>query len=193
MGHLDSPLTALGLQQAEALGRRLRRLPVDELYSSDLGRAVRTAEIIGAACQKQVHLESDLRERHMGLFQGLTWDEMAERFPQERDAYNRTGFYESVPEGETAQQRSDRSVRILTAIAERHRDQTVVVVTHGGFLMGFLEFVLGMPSGSGKRFKKQNGSFNSFEYAGSRWRLETWNDLSHLSELATLDGRGAYS
>lgn len=193
MGHLDSPLTTVGVQQAEALGRRLSRLQVDELYSSDLGRAVRTAEIIGAACQKKVHLESELRERHMGLFQGLTWDEMAERFPQEREAYNRKGFYETVPEGETAQQRSDRSVRILTAIAERHRDQTVVVVTHGGFLMGFLEVVLGMPLGSGKRFKKQNASFNAFEYAGSQWCLETWNDLSHLNGLGTLEGLRAYS
>ena len=54
--------------------------------------------------------------------------------------------------------------------------------------MGFLEVVLGMPSGSGKRFKKQNGSFNAFEYAESQWRLETWNDLSHLSGLGALDG-----
>ena len=50
-----------------------------------------------------------------------------------------------------------------------------------------------MPLGSGKRFKKQNGSFNAFEYAGSQWCLETWNDLSHLNGLGTLEGLRAYS
>ena len=186
MGQLDSPLTARGIQQAEALGRRLSNMKIDELYSSDLGRAVQTAEIIAALCQKQVRLDAGLRERHMGVFQGLTSEEMAARYPEERKTFLETGFYDTVPQGETAQQRLDRSVQVLTCIAEHHRDQTVVVVTHAGFLMGFLEFVLGIPSGSGKRFKKQNASFNSFEYVGSRWCLETWNDLGHLNGMQTV-------
>ena len=172
MGQLDSPLTARGTDQAEALGRRLSKMNVDGLYSSDLGRAVQTAEIISAICQKPVQLDARLRERHMGLFQGLTWKEITEKYPKERKAYEQTGFYDIIPEGETAQQRLDRSVQVLTAIADRHPDQTIAVVTHGGFLMGFFEFVLGMPFGSGKRFKKQNASFNSFEYRGSTWCLE---------------------
>ena len=187
MGQLDSRLTVRGIQQAEAIGRRLSGIKFAELYSSDLGRAVQTAEIIAAMCQKQVLLDSGLRERHMGLFQGLTWEEMREQYPGERETYERTGFYDAIPEGETAQQRLDRSVQVLTAIAESHPDQTVVVVTHGGFLMGFLEFVLGIPFGSGKRFKKQNASFNAFEYVETKWCLETWNDLSHLNGLSTLD------
>src|SRR5262249_16704908 len=164
MGQLDSRLTERGTQQAEALGRRLSHIPFDELYSSDLGRAVRTAEIIAAICRKQVRLDSGLRERHMGLFQGLTWGEIGKKFPNVQEAYDRTGFYDVIPGGETAQQRLDRSARVLTAIADRHPNQTVVVVTHGGILAGFLESVLGMPFGRGKRFKKHNASFNSFEY-----------------------------
>ncbi|MEQ1759268.1 MAG: histidine phosphatase family protein [Vicinamibacterales bacterium] len=179
-GHLDSPLTENGVRQAEALARRLGHLTIDALYSSDLGRAVQTAEVIGAACKQPVRLDQQLRERHMGVFQGLTWDEMSLQFPQERAEYERTGFFRTIPEGETAEERRDRSIRVLTAIAERHPHDTVVVVTHGGFLMGFLEFVLGIPSGSGTRFKKDNGSFNSFEYDGLGWCLRTWNDLSHL-------------
>jgi broad specificity phosphatase PhoE len=187
MGQLDSCLTKRGIQQAEALGSRLSRISFHALYSSDLGRAVHTAEIIAAICQKDVRLDSGLRERHMGLFQGLTWEEMGQRFPKEQETYDCTGFYDVIPEGETAQQRLDRSMRVLTGIAERHPNQTVVVVTHGGFLMGFFEFVLGIPFGSGKRFKKHNASFNAFEYVESNWCLETWNDVSHLSELNTLD------
>ena len=103
MGQLDSRLTVRGIQQAEAIGRRLSGIKFAELYSSDLGRAVQTAEIIAAMCQKQVLLDSGLRERHMGLFQGLTWEEMREQYPRERETYERTGFYDAIPEGETAQ------------------------------------------------------------------------------------------
>jgi broad specificity phosphatase PhoE len=189
MGHLDSPLTKRGIQQAEALGRRLSETPFDALYSSDLGRAVQTAEIIASICKKHVRLDSGLRERNMGIFQGLTWEEVSEKFPRERESYERVGFWDVIPEGETAQQRSNRTLRVLTAIAEAHPNQTVTVVTHGGFLAGFLGLVLGIPFGYGSRFKKQNASFNVFEYADSRWCLETWNDISHLHGLSRLDER----
>lgn len=182
MGQLDSPLTAKGLQQAEALGHRLSRTNIDGLYSSDLGRAVQTAEVIAAMCHKAVQLEIGLRERHMGVFEGLTFEEIGEKYPEDRDAYIEKGYVDLIPGGESAQQRLDRSVAVLTAIAERHSNQTVVVVTHSGFLMGFLEFVLRIPFGSAKRCKRQHASFNSFEYVGSRWSLVTWNDVSHLGD-----------
>jgi broad specificity phosphatase PhoE len=185
MGQLDSPLTRRGIRQAEALGRRLAA-KIDQLYSSDLGRALHTARIIGAMSEKAVNVEPGLRERHMGLFQGLTWQQIGVRFPEERAAYERSGFFDTVPDGETAQERQNRSVQVLTDIAARHLNETVAVVTHGGFLMGFLEFVLGLPFGGGKRIKKQNASFNAFEYLEGHWRLGTWNDVSHLDGLSSL-------
>lgn len=183
MGQLDSPLTERGLRQAEAIARRLSGVSFEALYSSDLGRAIRTAETIGALCGKPVHANPGLRERHMGLFQGLTWEEIGRKFPKEREAYDRVGFWDTIPGGETAQERQDRVVRAFTAIAEEHAIQTVVVVTHAGALTGFLQFVLGLPHGSGHRFKKQNTSFNAFEYLNSAWRLVTWNDTSHLDSI----------
>lgn len=187
MGQLDSPLTGLGMEQADAIARRLVKVPFAALYSSDLGRAVQTADIIAALCRKTVIIDSGLRERHMGIFQGLTVTEMRERFPQERRDYERIGFEYVIPGGESARQRLERSVRVLTAIAENHPTETVVAVTHGGFLMGCFEFVLGISPGNGWRFKRQNGSYSAFEYSGTRWCLETWNDMSHLEGIGSLD------
>jgi broad specificity phosphatase PhoE len=180
MGQLDSPLTARGVQQAEAIARRLSGIQFDGLYSSDLARAVQTAEIIAARCGKTVRLDPGLRERHMGLLQGLTGREMRAKYPTVRETYDQYGFYDTVPGGETAQQMSERSTQVLTAIADRHPNETVVVVTHSGVLRSFFESILGAPGSDGKRYKRQNASFNSFEYADSRWCLETWNDTSHL-------------
>jgi broad specificity phosphatase PhoE len=180
MGHLDSPLTPVGVRQAQALGHRLKGMGFDALYTSDLGRAIQTAEIIGAICRTPVQLHSGLRERHMGIFQGLTRQEINEKYPEEMATYERLGFLDVIPEGETAQERTDRSVRVLTEIASRHPEQTIVVVTHGGFLTGFLGFVLSIPFSNGRRFRKENASFNAFEYIEPNWYLETWNDTSHL-------------
>ncbi len=187
MGQLDSLLTAQGVRQAHAIARRLSRIPFGVLYSSDLGRAITTAEIIGKCCGKKVRIDPGLRERHMGIFQGLTVEEMRERFPEERQKYESIGFEYVIPGGESARQRLERSVHILTAIAERHPAETVVAVTHGGFLMGFFESVLGIPPGNGWRFKRHNGSYSVFEYSGGRWSLEVWNDVGHLDGTETLD------
>jgi probable phosphoglycerate mutase len=132
-------------------------------------------------------MDAGLRERHMGIFQGMTVAEMRERFPQERQDYERIGFEYVIPGGESARQRLERSIHVLTAIAERHTDETVVAITHGGFLMGFFEFVLGMQAGNGWRFKRYHGSYNAFEYSDRRWSLEVWNDVSHLEDGGFLD------
>ena len=71
-GHLDSDLDASGRAQADALGRRLAGQTIHHLYASDLGRAVETAQRIAVSTGHRFALEPGLRERHLGLFQGLT-------------------------------------------------------------------------------------------------------------------------
>ena len=75
----------------------------------------------------------------------------------------------------------------MTALADRHADDTIVVITHGGFLLGFFEHVLGLPPGNGWRFRRRNASFNVFARTNGYWSLETWNDTSHLESLGSMD------
>jgi 2,3-bisphosphoglycerate-dependent phosphoglycerate mutase len=186
MGQLDSPLTLLGIQQAEAIAKRLRHLPFNTLYCSDLGRAIRTAQIVSSASGVEPLVDIGLRERHLGIFQGLTKAEMAERYPDVYAEYLRVGHAFRIPQGESGEDRLARSVRVLTAIAHRHADQTAVVITHKGFLAGFFEHVLDMEPGNGWRFRLENASFNSFNYSDGKWQLDTWNDTIHLDNLASI-------
>ncbi|HHH83769.1 MAG TPA: histidine phosphatase family protein, partial [Chloroflexi bacterium] len=139
------------------------------LYSSDLGRAMRTAQAIASRSGHDIVIDTGLRERQMGIFQGLTVSEMKERFPQERSDYETIGFEYVIPGGESAKTRLQRSIRVMTEIAGRHPGETVVAVTHGGFLRGFFEFVLSTPPGNGKRFKRSNASYSAFEYSGGEY------------------------
>ncbi|MCX5965129.1 MAG: histidine phosphatase family protein [Cyanobacteria bacterium] len=187
MGQLDSPLTPKGIQQAEAIADRLLRLKFTSLYSSDLGRAVHTANIIAEICDKKIIFDAELREWNMGIFEGLTVSEMHVKFPKERQDYEQIGDEYIIPEGESLAQCRARGFRILNAIAERHSnqkdDETVVVVTHGCVLMGFFEMVLDLRSGNTWRFKVDNANFCAFEYVKERWSLVVWNDVSHLETM----------
>jgi probable phosphoglycerate mutase len=180
MGQLDSPLTALGQFQAQRLAERCAVTPFDALYSSDLGRARATAQVIADQCTREVVLDARLRERNMGIFQGLTGAEMESRFPDERATYRRVGSPYVIPSGESAEQTIDRALQCLDEIAGRHVGETLVVVTHGGILMGLFESVLGLPFGSASRYLRLNAAWNVFSRDSDKWVLETWGDVTHL-------------
>ena len=116
----------------------------------------------------------------MGIFQGLTADEIRQRYPVDRKKFEKDPDY-AIPDGESGPQRSEGTTRAFTHIAERHPAQTVVAVTHSGVLRGFFELVLAMPPGQGWRFRRDNAAYNAFEYQLSKWTLATWNDVSHLA------------
>ncbi|MEG4810812.1 histidine phosphatase family protein [Microcoleus sp. F8-D3] len=186
IGQLDSPLTPKGIRQASALGDRLQHLSFSNIYSSDLGRAAQTANITASICGKKVIFESELREWNMGIFQGLTVSEMHEKFPKERQDYERIFFEYIIPEGESLRQLRQRSFRVLSAIAKRHSEENVVVVTHGTVLTVFFQEVLGLPTKITCPFKLDHGSFCAFEYVNEQWSLVVWNDRSHLENIETL-------
>ncbi len=186
-GQADSPLTPRGIQQSQAIARRLRGQRFAALYSSDLGRALETADIVATATCASVAVDAGLRERHMGIFQGFTREQMARQFPDEYAAYRANPHGYPIPGGESGQQRRERSVRVMTALADRHAGATIVAITHGGFLLGFCEHVLRLEPGNGWRLRRHNASFSAFSRTNGYWSLETWNDTSHLDSLGSLD------
>jgi probable phosphoglycerate mutase len=186
-GHLDSPLTATGLQQAEALANRLSALPFSKLYSSDLGRSWHTAEIIAAKTAHKIESEPRLRERHLGVLQGLTKTRMQEEFPADYLVYKSGAPEQRIREGQSLQEYFTSSVALAEELAARHEKETIVLVTHGGFLSSLFRHVLGLPLVAPRRFKLANGSFNLFGYQNGRWHLQIWGDISHLRGLRSQD------
>ena len=180
-GHLDSPLTEKGIAQAKALGERLMRETFTALYSSDLGRAVQTAQMIAAATGHEIVTDPRLRERHLGIFQGLNGDELREKYPEEYRLHRTVGPSYVIPGGESMRQQVARNVAYLNEIAEKHLGETIVVVTHGGVLSGFFRHALSIPLEAPRRFEFTNASLNVFTYEEGNWMLRTWGDVSHLS------------
>lgn len=181
-GHSDSPLTELGVRQTEAVARSLSRLTIDRVYTSDLGRALAMAEAIAGSTSAEIITRHCLRERHYGIFEGLTFQEIEERFPEQYGLYReRRDLDVPVPGGESLRQRHERVIACLQGIARRHARKTVVVVSHGGVLDSLFRFVLGIELGTPRNFALHNASRNRFQVCGPSWFLEEWGDLRHLS------------
>jgi len=186
-GHLDSQLTESGIKQAHALAEGLLRKGTEIIYSSDLGRAVQTAEIIGAKLGLGINVDHRLRERHLGSMQGLTKKEFRRLYPDEWSAFDSGDPDYCFPGGESARQRYERSVACVEELAQRHPGGKLLVVTHGGVLNSLFYYALRIPLTEPRRFSLFNAAINSFSVCGDYWRLDIWGDTSHIRGMTTLD------
>lgn len=141
-GHADRPLTERGRAQAHELAARLAETELDAIYSSDLQRALETAEVVGKARQVEVRTLVGLREVDVGSWSGLTRAEAEQRFP---DAYRRwTAGGEGWADGETYEQLSKRVVDAVCHISAEQPRGRVLVVAHGGSIRAIHASALGV-------------------------------------------------
>ena len=128
-----------------------------------------------------------LRERGLGVFQGLSRIEAQERLADEYRRFASSDWDYAPPEGESMRVSVDRFAAGLDELARRHAGETIGVVTHGGVLGGFLQQVLGISPDRPRRYRRFNGSWNVFSFERDRWYLETWGDLSHFGNSRSLE------
>jgi len=186
-GHLDSELTDIGIAQAKALAQRLLRERFSVLYSSDLGRAVQTAQIIAEATGHEIVTDSRLRERHLGIFQGLFGDEIKAKHPEEYKLHRTLGPDYVIPGGESVRQQVARNIAYLNEIGAKHAGETIVVITHGGVLSGLFRHTFSIPFEAPRRFEFTNAGLNVFVYEQGSWFLQTWGDLGHVANRSPDD------
>ncbi|RKH27577.1 histidine phosphatase family protein [Corallococcus praedator] len=186
-GHLNSSLSREGLRQAEALSARLATLPFQALYCSDLDRAVQTAARIAARTGHDVRQDARLRERGLGILEGMTRAEAQQRHPDVFSAYAAGGPDFVIPQGESTSQRLRLAVRCLEELSARHPQARVVVVTHGGLLSSLLRDCLGIPPTTPRAFSVLNASWNQFDLHEGALRMVTWGDVNHLRGLSLDD------
>ena len=180
-GHLDSPLTREGRKQASAAAAALQS-GYDVLLSSSLGRAVITAEIIGEKLGLPVIEEDNLRERNLGILQGLTMDEFRASYPSDHKQFRSLNPDYVIPGGESIRQRFERAVWAFNAVAAAHRGKKVLVVTHGGIMLSLFMHTVGIPVDTPRRFSLVNGSINRFSHQ-EEWFLESWGETRHLGAI----------
>lgn len=179
-GHADIDLSEKGRRQAGEVAQRLADTHIDVAYSSDLARAWNTAQI--ALGQRNVPLRSTegLRERYYGVFEGLTVEEREDLFPEEFAA-SLVKDLDFAPEGgESARRTLDRMSTVIGEIKERHLNETVLVVGHGGSLRSAIIALMELPPEATWRFIMANCGLTVIDTYWDNAVLRLYNDTSHL-------------
>ncbi|XP_076917333.1 phosphoglycerate mutase-like protein 4 [Bidens hawaiensis] len=188
-GHLDIDLNDVGRQQAVAVAERLsREFKISAIYSSDLKRALETAETIAARCGGlQVTQDPNLRERNLGDLQGIVYGDAPTMKTKAYMALQSNGRDVEIPGGgESLNQLYKRCTDSLQTIASKHRGERIVVVTHGGVIRALHERA---SSGTGHRSGRiLNVSVNVLHLSDpDKWAIKSWGDVSHLNGAGYLD------
>lgn len=165
MGQLDSPLTRTGVSQAEETAKKLKGINFKVIFSSDLDRARRTAEIIKLNRDLAIQTSSKLRERTYGGWEGKKGDDFRREFQHVFKGLKELSAEEQkalklADDIESDQEVINRFTSELKKIALSNKSKTVLIVTHGGCIRTFL-----MNTGFAKYGELKVGSFSNAGYA----------------------------
>ena len=179
-GQLDIPLNEIGLRQAQAVGLALGQERFDAIYSSDLVRARQTAAPIANLLSMNLLIEQDLRERHYGIFERLTYAEVRTKYPEDYARFEARDPQYAFRTGESLQDFSVRSIAIVSKIVKENEGKSVLVFTHGGVLDKLYRHITGLPLSAERNFGIPNAGLNRIEITADGWRIRSWADIAHL-------------
>ena len=145
-GHIDTPLNATGLAQAHALGESLRPHRLDAVLSSDLSRALTTAQIVATAIGVPLFIEAGLRETNVGAAEGVLWAEAKTRFGEGLTERWYSDGDVAFPGGETGIATRTRGLAALRRFAAAHSYRRIGVSTHGAMVRQLMKHAL--PAGT---------------------------------------------
>jgi broad specificity phosphatase PhoE len=182
-GRADVPLNESGLAQAEATGLRIHgEWQPSAVYSSPLSRAMRTAEAIAKHFDLPVQIHPGLADIDHGEWQGLTPDEVRDRWPAALHAWYYQPDEAIIPGGETLAQLPSRGMRAVNELSARHAEQTIVLVGHTVINRIILLDVLGLDNECFWHIKQDTCAINVFEVEKGDFVIVSLNDTCHLHD-----------
>jgi alpha-ribazole phosphatase len=179
-GHTDILLSDVGLRQAKLVADRLAGEKIDAVYASDLRRAFITAENIAARHNLPVTAVPELREIQFGEWEGLTYEGINQRWPNEYDQlFHRTDEVR-IPGGETFRELKERAAGAVAGLVARHPGETIAVVSHGGTIRTIICAALNIHLNHVWDIRQDNTAVNVIEYYDRRAIITLLNDIHHL-------------
>ncbi len=184
-GHSATPLSPRGRKQASATAQALASESLSSIYSSDLARATETAKPLAILTGLKFEATDAFRERSVGVMEGLTFEDAAEKHPEQYAALLRRDFEYVLTGGESYRQLLERARQKLDEVISQNSGRRIVVFSHTGticilalHLMGALD----SPELKPVWISSSNCGITRFELREDGFvRVLTVNDTSHLS------------
>ena len=183
--NVDVPLCEAGRSQARLLGARLEQYGIDALYSSDLIRAVQTAEIINEHLHLKHMIIPQLREINFGALEGMKEEDIQAQYKDFLTERRQMSSDLAYPEGENGQMVYNRAYPVIQSILQTEAKQ-VAIVTHGGLIRAVLAGILGIDMAKKLMFAKEleNTSITQIDYHKDYeyFTVERMNDYAHIEQ-----------
>lgn len=194
-GHGTTPLSELGQKQAEITAAILAKEGIHAIYSSDLFRAVQTAEPLAKLLNLPINTSPAFRERHVGVLEGLTFDESKAQFPADYYALVNRSVNHVITDGESYRQLLRRITSKFQDVMRSHNGDRVAIYSHTGAICFLTLHLLGAIHRHTKQTPwliTSNCGINRFELRGRRNVLVlVLNDTRHLAEITGNDSFAA--
>lgn len=182
-GQTDIPLNETGHAQALAMAYNASHHQFHAIYSSDLLRASATAQALADRIGLEVKQIAQLRERHYGIFQGITASEGAMLYPEAHAYYKTRDLSYDFETGESMTTFAQRTRDAIDWLVRHHEGQTIVAVSHAGLLDIVYRKSTGRPLQTPRDFVIPNCALNWFRIDAHGWHLEAWDDHHHLTKV----------
>ncbi|MFQ7118936.1 MAG: histidine phosphatase family protein [Intestinibacter sp.] len=179
-GHGNSDLTPKGIEQAELLADSMTKYPIDYIYSSDLGRAYQTAEIIGNKLNIEVEKTEALREMNFGTWEGRIIKDIIEEDPELYKMWRNEPHLAKIPQGETLSQIKERTDAFIKEINEKYDGKHIVLVTHSLCARIMLLSFLDSDVKNIYRINQANTALNIIELRDYGPVVMKMNDTTHI-------------
>lgn len=184
-GHKDSPLTKLGIQQAEWTRDYMKDIPIDIIYSSTTGRAYKTAQIIRGDRDIPIIAEDDLREINMGNWEGRKVSDIEKEEPEMFYCFWNAPHLYKTTTGETYLDVQKRALKVVKNIMNLHRGKTVLIVTHTTTLKLIMAYFEGRPLSKLWDLPYIHPcSINMVEIKDDEWKIRLHGDISHYKNIS---------
>jgi broad specificity phosphatase PhoE len=191
LGREDVPLNEKGRRQAQALLSSLVGVSMAAVYASPLRRAVETAQPLAETRGLEVQAVEDLTEMAVGELEGLSPQELRDRYGDFlREWLSTEAGKLRMPGGESLQDVQDRAWAAIERLRERHTEDTVVVVTHNFTIHAILCRALGLPLANFRHFRHDLAAKTVLELREDRAIVISLNDTCHLEAEGLAEASG---
>ena len=181
-GQLDIPLNDTGRWQAHRLALAVAEENLDAIYASDLLRAYETAQAVASCSGREIVTDTGLRERGFGVFEGMTFKEIEQRWPEQSERWRKRDPDFGPEGGETLRDFFARSVETATRLAAAHPGQTIALVAHGGVMDCLYRAASRIALDAPRSWQLGNASINRLLYTPQGFTLVGWSDTYHLED-----------
>lgn len=177
-GSYEDELSPQGISEIKKTRGIIKNICFDRVFSSERKRAVDSARLLAGG---EIILDRRLNERDFGVFENKTYKEICDKYPGEKETWERDWVDYRIPDGESAREAYERTAEFMRML-EKESSGNCLAVTHGGTIRLIFCYILGGDMNNLWRFTSKNGSISIVKYQYNNWHIDSIIQLDTMGD-----------